>query len=157
MNACMHEHLRSCVRACVHACMLARMHACMHEHVRSIYIYMACSHELSCPEGVPRSVLGETLMGHPWALIGRALMGPPGCSWAGPLWAALGPLEPGPCGPPLGACGPPCALVGPLGHLWPGGPPWALVGRAPVGPRWALVGRTLMGLPGRPGPSWARP
>ena len=58
--------------------------------------------------------------GHLWALMGRALMGPPGPLWAGPvgpalvgppgplwawpLWAPMGPCELGPYGP--GPCGP---------------------------------------------------
>ena len=52
-----------------------------------------------------------------WALVGRALVGPPG-----PLWA-------GPCGPPWATVGQ--ALMG---------LPWALVRRA-------LVGRALVGPP----------
>ena len=38
--------------------------------------------------------------GPPWAIVGRALVGPPG-----PLWAPLGHCGPGPCGLP-GLCGP---------------------------------------------------
>ena len=34
----------------------------------------------------------------PWALVGRALVGPPGPLCAGPLWAPLGPHGPGPNG-----------------------------------------------------------
>ena len=74
-----------------------------------------------------RALMGRALMGRallraplgpygpPWALVGRALMGPPGPLWAGPLWAPRGPYGPGPYGP--GPCGPP-------------GPSWA----------WALIG-----------------
>ena len=99
---------------------------------------MACSHRLSCPEGIPRSVLGGALIGHPCALMGWTLMGPPGPSWAGPLGpcGSLGPYGPGPCGPLWALVG--RALVGPLG------PPWALMGQALVAP-WALMGWAIMG------------
>ena len=36
-------------------------------------------------------LVGHALVGPPWALVGRALVGPRGPSSAGPLWATLGP------------------------------------------------------------------
>ena len=45
-----------------------------------------------------------------------ALMGPPGPSGAGPLWAPLSPCGPGPDRPPLALVGRP--LVAPPGPLW---------------------------------------
>ena len=56
------------------------------------------------------ALMGRALMGPPWALMGPpwALMGTPG-----PLWAPLGPLRAGP-------------LWAPLGPLW--APHWALMG-----------------------------
>ena len=67
----------------------------------------------------PLKSLGMGACGPPWALVGH-----PGPSWAGALWAPLGPCGPGPCGP--GPCGPPGPLLaGPLlaGPLWaPCGP-----------------------------------
>ena len=54
----------------------------------------------------------------------------PGPSWAGPLWASLGPCAPGPCGHPCPMWARPLwALHGSLwaGPLWA---PWALMGRA---------------------------
>ena len=93
---------------------------------------MACSHWLSFPWGVARSVprCGLALVGSPGALLGRALVGPLGPCGAGP--------PPGPRGTP-----------GPLwaGPLWA---PWALEGRALVGPPCALVGRALVDPPGPP-------
>ena len=114
----------------------------------------------------------------PWALVGRALVGPPGPLWAVPLWAGplwapwtlvgqapLGPWGPGLFGPPEPMwAGPLWAPPGPLwaGPLWV---PWALAGRALVGslgPLWArpllppsaLIGRALMG---PLGPLWKGP
>ena len=55
------------------------------------------------------------------ALAGRALVGPLGPSSAVPLRDRLCPCGFGPCGPP-----------------------WALVGQAPMGP-WALAGHALVG------------
>ena len=84
--------------------------------------------------------------------MGRALVGHPGPTRAGHLWALLGACGPGPCGPPeplwakrLLALS--CALlgqafVGPLGPL----------GAGLLLPPRALVGQAFMGLPG---PSWA--
>ena len=43
------------------------------------------------------------------ALVGQALVGPPGTLWAGPFWASLGPRGPGSDGPRLGQ-----ALMGTL-------------------------------------------
>ena len=96
-------------------------------------IYMACSHLLSCPEGVPQSVLGGPHgpgpNGPPWALMGRALV------------ASLGPCGLGPCGPPWLLLG--RALVGPpLGPCGPG----------PCGPPWTLMARALVGILGPHGP-----
>ena len=83
------------------------------------------------------ALVGQALVGPPgrpcgltWALVGRAVEGPPGL-----LWAPLGPCGPGPCGPLLGPCLPTWALmVGPCGL------PWVLMGWAPVGPPWAFMG-----------------
>ena len=99
------------------------------------------------PRGGPWSALGGALMGHPRALMGRALTaplgphgpGPCGPHWAlmgralvgspGPLWAPLGPYGPGPCGlpEPLRA-GPLWATLGPRGP-GPCGPPLGPCGR----------------------------
>ena len=61
--------------------------------------------------------------GPPWAFVGQALVGVPGPSWAGRLWAR--PLRDGNLWAPLG----PWALVGQAlvslsGRLW-AGPLWA--------------------------------
>ena len=40
---------------------------------------------------VGRSIVGWALVDLPWALVGRALVGAPGPMWAGPLLAPLGP------------------------------------------------------------------
>ena len=75
-------------------------------------------------------------MGHPWALMGRALTGPPGPSWAGPLWAPLalmGRTLMGPLGPyGLG----PYGSLGPYG-LAPYGPPcvWVVLASEPGIPK----------------------
>ena len=61
-----------------------------------------------------------------WALVGPCW--PPGRLWAEPLWAPWALVGRALVGP-LGACGPgPCGRPGPLWALW------ALVGRALVGP-----------------------
>ena len=92
-----------------------------------------------------RALVGQALMGPPGPLWAAwALVGPPGPLWPGPLWppwALVGPL--GPCGLPLGPYGP-----GPCGPLGPPGP---------LGRPWALAGRALLGRPGLlwVGPLWA--
>ena len=48
------------------------------------------------PYGLPWALMGRALMGPPWALMGRALVGPPGPLWARPSWASLGLHGPGP-------------------------------------------------------------
>ena len=76
---------------------------------------MACSSLLSFPWAVARSVLGKAWgpNGPPWALMGRALLGPPlgfhgsgprgpGHLWAGPFRLPMSPHGLGPCGPPMG-------------------------------------------------------
>ena len=90
-----------------------------------------------------------------WALVGRALVGPPRLLWAGPLWAPLGP--PWWAGP-MWAPRVPCNC-----RPRPRRPPWAVVGRALVGPpgpswagpQWALLGYIYIyiypGTPGHPG------
>ena len=71
---------------------------------------------------------------------------PPGPLWAEPLWALLGPCGPGHCGPPWALVG--LAPVGGPGPLW-ARPLWAALGTfglGPCGPPWALLGWALMGL-----------
>ena len=59
-----------------------------------IYIYTAIRRALCARTG---ALVGQSLVA-PWALVGRALGGPPGPLWAGPLWAPLGLVgPPGPC------------------------------------------------------------
>ena len=46
----------------------------------------------SFPHALPWALVGRALVGPPWALMspalmGRALVGPSGLLWAGPLWA----------------------------------------------------------------------
>ena len=109
----------------------------------------------------------------PWALMGRALMGPPGPSWARPLWAGSLWAPLGPCRPPWALVAPlsphgpgPCCLPGPLRAkpLWatlgpygpgPCGPPLGPCGSGPCGPSgspWALMCRVLIGFLGPHGP-----
>ena len=96
---------------------------------------MAMCHLLGAPgnttlRGYSIQCRHTCMHGPPWALVGRALVGP------------LGPCGPGPCGPPWALVG--RALVGPPGPLWAG----------PLWPPWALTGRALMG---STVPSWAGP
>ena len=81
------------------------------------------------PNRPPLGTHGPGPFGRPWALIGRALVGPPGLLWA-----------------PLGPCGPAWALLG-----------RALVASLQAGPLWATLGPYGPGLKGPPGPSWAGP
>ena len=61
----------------------------------------------------------------PWAHVGRALVSTPGPLWAGRLWAPRALVGGALMGPP-GPCRPPWALVGALGPLWARpGPLWA--------------------------------
>ena len=155
----------------------------MHEDIY-IYIYIACSRWLSFPCGLACSVVGGRWAGpysppgppwcphgpgpcgRPWALVGQALVGPLGHSWAVPLWAGpfwtlvgssgllwarplwapLGSCRPGPCGLPWALAGRPLWPPGPLwaGPLWAPGPLWD----GTLWASWALMGRALMGSPG---------
>ena len=68
---------------------------------------------------------GPRPCGLPWALVGRALVGPCGPLWAGPLWALMAPHGPGPLWAPLGPYWP-----GPSEPLWarPLWLPWVFMG-----------------------------
>ena len=100
----------------------------------------------------PPGPCGPGPCGLPCALVGQALVGPPGPLWA--LAPPLGPCGPGPCAPPGPLCPPPQVVtrrhripwkiqVNPIScdhPLWgstlgPCGPPWPL--QAPLGPLWA--------------------
>ena len=91
------------------------------------------------PRGGPLECSRGGLMGHPWALMGRALMGPPGPSWAGPVWAPLVPH--GPLWALMGR-----ALVASLRPCEPG--PFGLHGPLRAGLLWASLD------PYGPGPCW---
>ena len=103
----------------------------------------------------PLGPCGPGLSIVPWALAGRALVGPLGL--CGPDWALVCRALVGSPGP-LRATLRPCGLVGPCGLPWAlvcrslVGPPWTLMGRALVGPPWGLFGRALVGALGPYGP-----